>query len=208
MKVVIVLVILCIVTYCKSWGTRRTNFSVWRRTQTSVRRRPSVSSRRHGRPSQSRGRRQQCIARPSCCWDQTSSRCNCQSRSSRWGRGKRAGKIQVNKAITNCNCRGYEGGGHGAGPRPFRVVCSKSISSRKGNQKKKGECTKKNQNDCTYTGNPHPCRDYNKKQEKFYEELLATIIYKQCSNLNLPNSPCPTGTFNTARTCSDIDYIG
>ncbi|VDH89170.1 Hypothetical predicted protein [Mytilus galloprovincialis] len=109
-------------------------------------------------------------------------------------RGKRAGKITVNLSLTNCKCKGYEGGGHGPGPRPFRIVC---------NKEKKNSIA----NDCTFTGNPHRCSDYNNKnQKKFYKELIAAIAPTQCGNLNLPGRPCPTGTFNTKKTCNEIDY--
>lgn len=109
-------------------------------------------------------------------------------------RVKRAGKIIVNLSLTNCKCKGYEGGGHGGGPRPFRIVCKKET---------KNSIT----NDCTFTGNPHKCSDYNNnKQEKFYNELIAVIAPTQCGNLNLAGTPCPTGTFNTKKTCNDIDY--
>nr|AKI87976.1 shell protein-5 [Mytilus coruscus] len=116
-------------------------------------------------------------------------------------RGKRATKIKVNLSLTNCKCNGYERGTQGGGPRPFRVVC------KKGNKTNKGNGSKKITNDCTYTGNPHKCSDYNNKnQKKFYNELIAVIAPKQCGNLNLAGAPCPTGTFNTKKTCKDIDY--
>ncbi|VDH89177.1 Hypothetical predicted protein [Mytilus galloprovincialis] len=106
-------------------------------------------------------------------------------------RGKRAGKIIVHFSLPNCKCTGYEGGGHGGGPRPFRIVCKRNAIT----------------NDCTFTGNPHRCSDYNNgKQEKFYKELIDAIAPTQCGNLNLPDRPCPTGTFNTKKTCKEIDY--
>ncbi|XP_052086470.1 uncharacterized protein LOC127723760 [Mytilus californianus] len=124
-------------------------------------------------------------------------------------RGRRAPKIKVNLSLTNCKCNGYEGGTHGGGPRPFRIVCKKtsSGSKKKGKKKNKGDGSKKITNDCTYTGNPHKCSDYNNNnQEKFYKELIAVIAPKQCGNLNLAGAPCPEGTFNTKKTCEEIDY--
>lgn len=74
-----------------------------------------------------------CVAH-GCCWDGLMNRCNCESGSRSFWRVKRAGKIQVDLSLPNCNCKGYEMGGHGRGPRPFRVVCTKesSISSNRG----------------------------------------------------------------------------
>ncbi|CAC5414023.1 unnamed protein product [Mytilus coruscus] len=81
-------------------------------------------------------------------------------------------------------------------------------SKKKGNKKNKGGGSKKTTNDCTYRGNPHVCSDYkNNNQERFYNELIVVIAPKQCDKLNLPNATCPTGTFNTQQTCTDIDYI-
>lgn len=211
MKIVFILVLLCIVTYSLAWG-RRGGRRSFRRYQSSRNRRISQPTRQTTKRPYEADRnsgKSRCIAR-GCCWDRLRNRCNCQNGSRSFWRGRRAAKIKVHLSLTNCNCDGYEGGGHGGGPRPFRVVCTKasSSSSNRRNQKSKGDCSKKNQNDCTYNGNPHKCSDYNKnKQEKFYTELIATIAPKQCGTLNLPNAPCPKGPFNTKRTCSEIDYI-
>lgn len=192
MKIVFILVLLCIITYCQAWGRRGGRWSVW--MYQSIRNRWTSLCVAHG-----------------CCWDGLRNRCNCESGSRSFWRGKRAGKIQVDLSLPNCYCKGYERGGHGRGPRSCRVICTKesSISSNRGNKKSKGSCSQKNQNnDCMYNGNPHRCSDYNNnKQRQFYNELIAAIAPKQCGALNLPNSPCPKGPFNTKRTCSEIDYI-
>ncbi|VDH89179.1 Hypothetical predicted protein [Mytilus galloprovincialis] len=65
-----------------------------------------------------------CVAH-GCCWDGLMNRCNCESGSRSFWRGKRTGKIQVDLSLPNCNCKGYEMGGHGRGPRPVRVYTNK-----------------------------------------------------------------------------------
>ncbi|VDH89167.1 Hypothetical predicted protein [Mytilus galloprovincialis] len=121
-------------------------------------------------------------------------------------RVKRASKIKVQFSLTNCKCNGYEGGTQGGGPRPFRITCKK-VSKKKKTKKNKNNVPTPVANDCTFIGNPHTCSDYNNNnQKKFYDELIDVIAPKQCGNLNLAGAPCPTGTFNTKKTCKDIDY--
>ncbi|CAC5371792.1 unnamed protein product [Mytilus coruscus] len=204
MKIVFILGLLCIVTYCQGWGTRGGRQS-FRRYQSSRNRLIYPITRLTSKRPYDVGK-SRCVA-SGCCYDRMRNRCNCQAGSRSFYRGKRAAKIKVHLSLTNCICDGYEMGGHGGGPRPFRVVCTKASSSSSNRGHQKSNCSKKNQNDCTYNGNPHKCSIYNNnKQEKFYKELIDTIAPKQCGTLNLPNAPCPKGPFNTKKTCSEIDY--
>lgn len=187
MKIVCFLVLLCIVACCQSCCRQEKD-----KTNTPI----TVVKLLI--------RRQRCRSQSDCCWEPLTNMCICQERRRGYFRGRRGStRINVQFKQPNCFCQGKEGGRGGAGKRPIRITCN-SVSN-KGNKKRNGDCPKKVHNDCTYTGNPHKCRKYNKEQIKFYQELLAAIAPEQCKALK-DRDPCPKQQFNTKKTCSEIGY--
>ncbi|KAL3880897.1 hypothetical protein ACJMK2_033101 [Sinanodonta woodiana] len=82
-------------------------------------------------------------------------------------------------------CTWYEqGSGTGTLTRGFQIKC------KVGN---------KSSYECTYKGNPHNCKWYNKgNQEKFYKGLAKEAATNQataCSQASLVNDQCPEITF-------------
>lgn len=87
------------------------------------------------------------------------------------GEEKGYGKNRVHDNwSTNYNCNEWEGGGSWSGPRILRVLCTKSCysqnPSQKENEKGKGVCEKKTQNNYYYDGNPLLLVKYNRSQIK------------------------------------------
>lgn len=132
------------------------------------------------------------MARRGYCWDEPTNECDCQSRRKRQLRVISAAKIPVQMLIENCDCDLFEGGNPGTGPRQVRVICTQ-----KEEEKKKDVCKKPT--DCRYDGNLHPCKQFNKRQEQFYQELLHVIINFQCHNF-FSQKQCPIGPFHTNNT--------
>lgn len=188
--------------YCHTCGRSREKKRY--EIKSDQQRSPSVSSLNTNEKSQ-------CEAQ-SCCWDQFENMCTCAVGSDNHLRTRRSNhKIHLQWSISDCDCKGYELGTTGKGPRPFRVVCSK-VTTNKGNKKKKKECSTTFSNDCQYDGNPHHCPEYKNNENKFYSELLATIGPFQCDQIDVLIMPeknknrCPTGNFQTKKTCKDYPY--
>jgi len=97
----------------------------------------------------------------------------------------------VDMKINNCVCTGWEGKTNGK-VRQFRITkCDHGIPSA----------------GCIYRGDPHDCRDYNKKQQQFYEELMKDFMLKLCKNDQGKLCPKEALVSNMCKDCDKADFL-
>lgn len=90
--------------------------------------------------------------------------------------------------------------------REFRLICKKTEIKEVIEKKKKKKVTVVVwDTSCIYGGDPHPCKDYNKKQEQYYQSLLNVMSADFCDE-TLKKGECKDVTFKADKLCKDIKF--
>lgn len=113
--------------------------------------------------------------------------------------------LQIKIRYIQCECKGVEIKDNRT-QREFRLICKKTeVREVIENKKKKKVTVVVWDTSCIYGGDPHSCKEYNKKQEKFYQGLLNVMSDDFCAAV-LKKGECKDVTYKSNTICKDIKY--